>query len=163
MTLKIVVATAALAWFAAVPAAAQQPLPPYGAPIPLAIAKKVMAAAEDEAQKNNWPVAIAIVDSGGHVVMLHRADNTQLSSVPLSEGKAKTALMFKRPSKALEDAITAGGGGLRLAAIEGITPLEGGFPIVLDGKIVGAIGVSGVLSAQNTQIARSGLEALKQP
>ena len=93
--------------------------------------------------------------------MLHRRDDAQLSSLELAEGKAKTALMFKRPSKVLDDAISGGGGGLRFLALKDIVPLEGGMPIVLDGKIVGAIGVSGVLSSQDAQIARAGIEALK--
>jgi uncharacterized protein GlcG (DUF336 family) len=106
-------------------------------------------------------VVIAILDSGGNLVMLHRGDDVQLSSVEIAQGKAKTALMFKRPSKVLDDAIAGGGPGLRFLALRDIVPLEGGVPIVVDGKIVGSIGVSGVLSAQDTQIARAGIDALK--
>jgi uncharacterized protein GlcG (DUF336 family) len=120
-----------------------------------------MAAAEAEAAKNNWAVVIAIIDSGGHVVMMHRYDNVQLSSIDISQGKAKTALMFKRPTKVLDDAISGGGTGLRFLALKDIVPLEGGMPIIADGKIVGAIGVSGVLSSQDAQIARAGLDGLK--
>jgi uncharacterized protein GlcG (DUF336 family) len=120
-----------------------------------------MAAADAEAVKNNWAVVIAIIDSGGHLVMLHRHDNVQLSSIELSQGKAKTALMFKRPSKVLDDAISSGGAGLRFLALKDIIPLEGGIPIVVDNKIVGAIGVSGVLSAQDAQIARAGIDGLR--
>jgi uncharacterized protein GlcG (DUF336 family) len=104
---------------------------------------------------------IAILDSGGHVVMLHRFDNVQLSSIDISQGKARTALMFKRPTKVLDDAISSGGAGLRFLSLKDIVPLEGGLPIVVDGKIVGAIGVSGVLSAQDAQIGRAGIDALK--
>ena len=104
-----------------------------------------MAAAELEAGKNSWQVAITIIDSGGNLVMFHKFDNTQLASIGASEGKARTALTFKRPSKALDDAIAAGGAGLRLLAVKDITPLEGGLPIIIDGKIIGAIGVSGAL------------------
>jgi uncharacterized protein GlcG (DUF336 family) len=93
--------------------------------------------------------------------MLHRRDDTQLSSIEIAQGKAKTALMFKRPTKVLDDAISGGGAGLRFLALKDIVPLEGGLPIVSDGKVIGAIGVSGVLSAQDTQIARTGVEALK--
>lgn len=135
--------------------------PPYGAPITLEMAKKVMAAAEAEAEKNRWPVVITILDSGGNIVMLHRHEDAQLASVPLAEGKARTALMFKRPSKALEDAIAAGGAGLRFAALQNITPLSGGNLILVDGKIVGAIGVSGVTAAQHAQIVQAGLDAVK--
>jgi len=134
--------------------------PPYGPPITLDQAKRAMAAAELEAAKNAWQVAITILDSGGNLVMFHKGDNTQLASITASEGKARTALTFKRPSKALDDAIAAGGAGLRLLAIKDITPLEGGIPVVVDGKIVGAIGVSGALSSQDAQVAKAGADAL---
>jgi glc operon protein GlcG len=143
------------------PAAAQTMPPPYGPPISLENARKAMSAAEAEAAKNNWPVAIAILDSGGNVVMMIRRDDTQLSSFELSIGKAKTSLFFKRPTKVLDEAISSGGAGVRFLALKDITPLEGGFPLVLDGKIVGAIGVSGVLSGQNSQIGQAGVDALK--
>jgi uncharacterized protein GlcG (DUF336 family) len=145
----------------AAPAASQQSAatPPYGSPITLDQAKRAMAAAELEAAKNTWQVAITILDSGGNLVMFHKFDNAQLSAVTVSEGKARTALTFKRPSKALDDAIAAGGAGLRLLALKDITPLEGGLPIVVDGKIIGAIGVSGALSSQDSQVAKAGAEA----
>jgi len=144
------------------PALAQQPAatPPYGPPITLDDAKRAMAAAELEAAKNSWQVAITILDSGGNLVMFHKVDNTQLASIGSSEGKASTALRFKRPSKALDDAIAAGGAGLRLLAVKDITPLEGGLPMLIDGKIVGAIGVSGALSSQDAQVAKAGADAL---
>jgi glc operon protein GlcG len=144
------------------PALAQQPAasPPYGPPITLDDAKRAMAAAELEAAKNSWQVAITILDSGANLVIFHKIDNTQLASITASEGKARTALTFKRPSKALDDAIAAGGAGLRLLAVKDITPLEGGLPIVVDGKIVGAIGVSGALSSQDAQVAKAGADAL---
>jgi glc operon protein GlcG len=142
----------------AAPAAA--PMPQYGAPITLDQAKRVMAAAELEAAKNSWQVAITILDSGGNLVMFHKVDNTQLSAVTTSEGKARTSLEFKLPSKALDDAIAAGGAGLRLLAVKDITPLEGGIPILIDGKIIGAIGVSGALSSQDAQVAKTGADAL---
>ena len=138
----------------------QAPIPPYGPVITLDQAKRAMAAAELEAAKNSWQVAITILDSGGNLVMFHKADNTQLASIAASEGKARTALTFKRPSKALDDAIAAGGAGLRLLAVKDITPLEGGIPILVDGKIVGAIGVSGALSSQDAQVAKAGTDAL---
>jgi len=146
---------------AAVPAQAQTTPPPYGPPIGIEGARAVMAAAESEAAKNNWAVVISIIDSGGNIVMLHRHNDVQLSSIEISQGKARTALMFKRPSKVLDDAIAGGGAGLRFLALKDIVPLEGGVPIVLDGKIIGAIGVSGVLSSQDAQIARAGIDALK--
>jgi uncharacterized protein GlcG (DUF336 family) len=119
-----------------------------------------MAAAELEAAKNSWNVVIAIIDSGGNMVMMHKFDNTQLAAIDIAEAKARTALSFKRPSKALEDAVAAGGAGLRLLTVKGMAPIEGGLPILLDGKIIGAIGVSGVLSSQDAQIGRAGVEAV---
>ncbi|HUC47973.1 MAG TPA: heme-binding protein [Xanthobacteraceae bacterium] len=155
-------------------ALAQQPAPaaaapvstatlPYGPPVTLDQAKRAMAAAELEALKNSWQVAIAILDSGGNLVMFHKIDNTQLSAGEGAEGKARTALQFKRPSKALDDAIAAGGGGMRLLALKDITPLEGGIPLVANGAIIGAIGVSGALSAQDAQIAKAGADTLTRP
>jgi len=93
-------------------------------------------------------------------VMFHKIDNTQLSAITASEGKARTSLEFKRPSKVLDDAIAAGGAGMRLLAIKNITPIEGGILVVVDGKITGAIGVSGALSSQDAQIAKAGVDAL---
>jgi glc operon protein GlcG len=144
----------------AAPAATAPPQPPYGAPITLDQAKRVMAAAELEAAKNSWIVAITILDSGGNMVMFHKADNAQLSAISTSAGKARTALEFKLPSKALDDAIAAGGAGMRLLALKDITPLQGGLLILVDGKIAGAIGVSGALSAQDDQIAKAGADVL---
>ena len=160
-TLKTLVGACFVALLTAMPARAQTTPPPYGPPIGIDNARKVMAAAEAEAGKNNWAVVISIIDSGGNIVMLHRHNDVQLSSIEISQGKAKTALMFKRPSKVLDDAISGGGAGLRFLALKDIVPLEGGLPIVADGKIVGAIGVSGVLSAQDSQIARAGADGLK--
>src|SRR6185369_16938141 len=159
--LKTLIGACFLALLAAAPARAQTTPLPYGPPIGIEGARAVMAAAENEAAKNNWAVVISIIDSGGNIVMLHRHNDVQLSSIEISQGKAKTALMFKRPSKVLDDAISSGGTGLRFLALKDIVPLEGGIPIVIDGKIVGAIGVSGVLSAQDAQIARAGIDALK--
>ena len=143
-------------------ALAQAPVasPPYGPPITLDQAKRAMAAAELEAAKNSWQVAITILDSGGNMIMFHRVDNAQLSATTVSEGKARTALEFKRPSKALDDAIAGGGAGMRLLALKDITPIEGGLPVVVDGKIIGAIGVSGALSSQDAEVAKAGADAL---
>jgi glc operon protein GlcG len=142
---------------------AQQQVPPpttpYGAPILLAAAKKVMAAAEAEAFKNNWGVSIAIVDSGANLVMLQRLDNAQLASVRLAEAKARTAVEFRRPTKALEDAVGGGGIGLRVLSF-GAALAEGGVPIIIDGRIIGAIGVSGVASHQDAQVAIAGAYAV---
>ena len=157
---------AVCAAFAASAALAQTPAPtpataplPYGAAITLDQAKKAMVAAEAEARKNNWNVAIVVVDSGGHMVAMQRLDGTQIASIEIAQGKAVTANNYRRPTKALEDAIAGGGAGLRLLAVPGIMPLEGGVLVTADGKIIGAIGVSGVLSVQDAQVARAGAEA----
>jgi uncharacterized protein GlcG (DUF336 family) len=142
------------------PAAASGPMLPYGPPITLDQAKRAMAASELEAAKNSWQVAITILDSGGNLVMFHKVDNTQLSAITTSEGKARTALEFKLPSKALDDAIAAGGAGMRLLALKDITPLQGGVLVEVNGAIIGAIGVSGALSAQDEQVATAGAAAL---
>jgi glc operon protein GlcG len=136
------------------------PSTPYGAPISIEAAKAAMAAAEAEAAKNGWGVAIAIVDSGGNIVMLHRLDNAQLSAARIAEAKARTAVEFRRPTKALEDAVAGGGVGLRVLTF-GASVAEGGVPIVAGGSIVGGIGVSGVASHQDAQVAQAGADAAK--
>jgi uncharacterized protein GlcG (DUF336 family) len=133
---------------------------PYGPPITLAMAKLIMAAAEREAVANQWPMAIAIVDSTGHLVLFQRLDQTQIGSMDVSVAKAMTAIRFRRPTKVFEEAIAAGGAGLRLATMPGVTALEGGVPIVVQGQVVGAIGVSGMLSSQDAQVAMAGLATL---
>ncbi|MBX9942817.1 MAG: heme-binding protein [Reyranella sp.] len=124
-------------------------------------AKKALAAAEAEAKKNNWPVAIAIVDSSGRLAAFSKMDNTQIGSVDIAIGKAVTANNFRRPTKAFQDGIAQGGANLRIIGQPGITPLEGGVPIVVDGKIIGAIGVSGVTSEQDAVVAMAGAAAAK--
>jgi len=143
-------------------AAAQQPAPPmaYGSPINLEQAKKVMAGAEAEAKKNNWPVAIVILDSGGQMVMMQRLDNTQWGSVDIAKEKARTAVALRRPTKVLQDGIAQGGVNLRFLST-GFSVLEGGIPIVHENKIIGSIGVSGVTSQQDAQTAQAGQDALK--
>ena len=159
---KHFIVAAALLVGVAVPAGAQQPPPPpttpYGPPIGLEAAKKAMAAAEAEAVKNNWPMAIVILDSTGHIVMLHRLDNTQYGSIRVAEDKAHTALDFKRPSKVFEDLVAQGGIGMRTLGLRGATPLEGGVPIIVDGKIIGAVGVSGATAQQDGQVAKIGAD-----
>lgn len=143
------------------PAPAQEPIP-YGEPIKLETALKLVAAAEAEARKNNWPVAITIVDNAGFLVAFHRLDNTQLGSIDIAQGKARTSALFRRPSKYFEDAIAQGGAGLRSLST-GVMPIEGGLPIIKDGKVIGAIGVSGVKPTEDGQVAKAGLAALETP
>src|SRR5262249_61729738 len=117
--------------------------PPYGPPMSLETAKKVMAAAEAEAVKNNWGMVITILDSGGNLVMAHRMDDAPLASVGVSRGKARTAVEFKRPSKALEDGIAGGGAGLGLLGGDGAGGFcEGGGPCGGDGKVRGREGAA---------------------
>jgi glc operon protein GlcG len=132
---------------------------PYGSPITFEQAKKAMVAAEAEARKNNWQVVISIVDSGGHLVMLQRLD-AQTASVEIATGKATSSAALRRPTKALEDGLAAGGAGLRILSVRSVTALQGGVPILLDGKIIGAIGVSGVMAAQDEVVAMAGAAAV---
>ena len=155
--LSLVVGTVLV--FVAASASAQAPTP-YGAPITLEQAKKAMAGAEAEAKKNSWPVVIVILDSGGQLVMLQRLDNAQWGSVDVAREKARSAVALRRPTKVLQDLVAQGGANLRLLNL-GFSVLEGGIPIVADGKIIGSIGVSGVTSQQDAQIAQAGIEAMK--
>lgn len=145
------------------PAAAGARPPSYGPPISLAAAKKVMAAAEAEAERRDWPMVIAIVESTGHLVMLHKMDQAQLGSVVVAREKAETAVNFRRPTKAFQDLIAEGGGGLRMLSMSGVSPLEGGLPLMVGGEVVGAIGVSGMQSDQDAEVARAGIAALPSP
>jgi glc operon protein GlcG len=138
---------------------AQEPMP-YGPALTLEQAKGIMAGAEAEAEKNNWPVVIAIVDTGGNLVLLQRLDNAQFGSVEVARQKAWSAAAFRRPTKVFQEAIAGGGANLRLLRLEGASPLEGGIPLVVDGQVVGAIGVSGVTSEQDAQIAQAGVDSL---
>jgi glc operon protein GlcG len=144
-------------------AAAQTPppSPPYGEPITLENARKVLQAAQAFAVGKQWTVVVAIVDTGGNLVALEKIDNTQIASIEVALAKARTANNFKRPTKALEDAVAGGGVGLRVLSLPGAVPIEGGDPIVVNGKIVGAIGVSGMSAAQDGEVAKAGLAGLK--
>ncbi len=124
----------------------------------LADAKTIAAAASAKAVAEGWTVVIAILDVGGHLIYLERADGTQLGSVFVAQEKAKTALMFKRPTKALEDGVL--GGKIHMLSLPGATAVEGGLPLTLNGEIVGSIGVSGVLSSQDGQVAAAGQDAV---
>jgi len=134
---------------------------PYGLSITLENAKKAAIPALAEAAKNNWSVAVAIVDPAGNLVYYEKMDNTQLGSANVAVDKARSAALFKRPTKAFQDALAAGGEGLRILRIQGATPVEGGIPLVSDGKIVGAIGVSGGTSAQDGQCVKASADSFK--
>jgi len=124
----------------------------------LSDAKRIAAAASARAVAEGWTVVIAVLDSGGHLIYLERADGTQLGSVVVAQEKARTALLFKRPTKALEEGVL--GGRVHMMALPGVIPVEGGLPLVMEGEIVGSIGVSGVQSSQDGQVAAAGAEVL---
>lgn len=137
------------------------PLPPYGPPISLEAAKKVMAAAEAEAGRHDWAVVIAIVDSTGHLAMLHRLDQANLGAVGIAPRKAMSAVNFRRSTKVFDDLLAGGGTGLRMLAFSPeLLPVEGGLPLIQRGQVVGAIGVSGLQSSQDAQVAEAGAAAL---
>ncbi|MBM3782867.1 MAG: heme-binding protein [Acidobacteria bacterium] len=124
----------------------------------LEAAKKIVAAAEAEARKNNWNVVICVVDEGASLLFLEKMDGTQIGSVDIAQMKARTAIKMKRPSKVLEDAVA--GGRNAVLKLPDVLPVEGGLPLTVDGAFIGAIGVSGVTSQQDGQIAAAGLAAL---
>lgn len=126
--------------------------------ISLEAAKRMAAAAEAEARRNQWPVAIAVVDAHGGLIYFQRLDGTQPASLDIAVGKARTAARFKRPTKALEDAIA--GGRNAILGLGDVLPVEGGLPVSVDGEVIGAIGVSGVTSQQDAQVAQAGVAAL---
>jgi glc operon protein GlcG len=126
--------------------------------ITLEAAKKMVAAGEAEAMKNGWSVAITIVGANGELILFHKLDETQPGSIAVSQGKARTSAQFKRPTKAMEEMIS--GGKTAFLAVEGIVPIQGGLPVIAEGKVIGAIGVSGVTSAQDEQVAAAALAAL---
>lgn len=133
----------------------------YGLPISLENAKKAAAPALATAASNKWTMAVAIVDPAGNLIYYEKMDNTQLGSSNVAIDKARSAALFKRPTKAFQDALAAGGEGWRLLSIRGAVPVEGGIPLLMDGKIVGAIGVSGGTGAQDAQCAKAGADLFK--
>ena len=159
MRLMVAAAAALILSFASV--ARAQGTMAYGTSINAETGKKVAAAALAEAGKNGWQMAVAIVDTAGDLVYFEKMDDTQVGSVDVALGKARSAARFKRPTKAFQDALAAGGEGLRILALTGAVPVDGGVPLTVGGKIVGAIGMSGGTSAQDGQAAAAGVAALK--
>jgi glc operon protein GlcG len=131
----------------------------YGLPVDLDQAKKLAAGAVAEATRNSWRVAIAIVDTHGFLKYYEMMDDTQTASAAVAIDKARTAAMFRRPTKMFEEGIA--GGRVALLGMHAATPIEGGLPIVVNGKVIGGIGVSGLTSAQDGQVAQAGLDTLK--
>jgi glc operon protein GlcG len=132
----------------------------YGASIRLEPARRAAAAALAEARRNTWTMAVAIVDISGELVYFEKMDDTQNGSVKVAAAKARSAALFKRPTKAFQDALTATPDGLRVLGLDGAVPVEGGVPLVVDGLIVGAIGVSGGTSQQDGVCAKAAVDAI---
>ena len=139
---------------------AQAPIPHYGPNVTLDQARRAAAAGESEAKKNGWPMAIAIVDTAGQLVYFQKMDQTQTASVAVAQDKAVSAAIYRRPTKAFGDRVAAGGGGVSVLNLRGAAMSEGGVPIYVDGKIVGAIGVSGGSAEQDGQVAKAGIDSL---
>lgn len=121
-------------------------------------ARRLAAAAAEEAQRNNWGVSIAVVDDHGELLFFARLDGAHQQSVDIARAKARTAARWRRETKALEDAVAAGR--TVLMAVDGMLPLEGGVPIIVDGRVIGAVGVSGVTSQQDAQVAKAAIRAV---
>lgn len=132
----------------------------YGPSVNNELAHKVVNAAIAEARRQGFTMAVAVVDTAGQLVMYEKLDNTQTGSVAVSQDKAVSAALFKRPTKAFQDAVAGGGAGLRVMSLRGVVAVEGGLPLVLDGKIIGAVGVSGGSSDQDGVVAKAGADAL---
>ncbi len=153
------IATAALCALAA--SAHAQPVPQYGPNVTHEQARKAVAAAVADARKQNLPMAISVVDTAGQLVAFERMDNTQTGSVAVSQDKAVSAALFRRPTKVFQDAVAAGGAGLRILTLRGASAIEGGVPLTVDGKIIGAIGVSGGSAEQDGVVAKAGVDGMK--
>ncbi len=134
---------------------------PYGPPVTLEMAKKLAAAAQAEAIRNHWLMTVAVVDPSGNLVYYERADDSQWASSKVAIDKARSAARYKRPTKAFQDALTKGGVNTRVLTLDGAIPVEGGVPLIVDGKIIGAIGVSGDLSENDAQCANAAVQTLK--
>jgi uncharacterized protein GlcG (DUF336 family) len=157
--LKMITAICSVVLFAAATSTMAQMPNPYGPNINLATAKKVAEAAAEEAAKLKINVVIAVVDTGGQIVYLERFDVAQWGSIKVALHKAKCSVQYKRPTKALQDVITKGN--VQYLTLDGVSALEGGELIIQDGKIIGAIGVSGSSSAQDGEAARAGAGVVK--
>jgi uncharacterized protein GlcG (DUF336 family) len=133
----------------------------YGPTITIEQAKKAAAAAIAEARAQSWAMAVAVVDTAGLLVYFEKMDDTQTGSITIAQLKARSAALFKRPTKALQDVLASGGEGLRMLGLEGAVPVEGGVPLDIDGRISGAVGVSGGTSAQDGQCAAAAVAVFK--
>jgi uncharacterized protein GlcG (DUF336 family) len=139
---------------------ARAQVPQYGADVSNEQAKKALAAAIADARRQNLPMAVAVVDTAGQLVAFERMDNTQTGSIAVAQDKAVSAAMYRRPTKAFQDTVAGGGAGLRVLTLRGAVAVEGGLPLTVDGKIIGAIGVSGGSAEQDGGVAKAGADAL---
>lgn len=146
---------------AAPPSTAPAAPPPYGEPITIDQAKAVAAAAVAEAKKNNWPMCITVVAPSGDLVYFERMDNCQYASINISQHKARAAATFRRPTLAFENGLAAGQQNTYLLTLDGMIGSRGGNPLVLNGKLIGAIGVSGGTGPQDDEVSKAGVAALK--
>ncbi|HEY2380594.1 MAG TPA: heme-binding protein [Terriglobia bacterium] len=140
---------------------APAPAPAYGMPIAVDAARKVAAAAVAEARKHSFMMAVAVVDTAGNLVYFEKMDGTQTGSVNVAIEKARSAALFRRPTKVFQDAVAQGGIGLRMLGLPGAVPVEGGIPLMEGGKVVGAIGASGGTSVEDGQTAQAGANLMK--
>lgn len=147
---------------AAAPAAAPAapPVPQYGSNVNLDQARRALAGAMAEARRINVPMAVAVVDTAGNLVLFERMDNTQNGSIAVAQDKASSAALFRRPTKVFQDAVAGGGAGLRILTLRGANAVEGGLPLMAEGRIIGAIGVSGGSAEQDGVVAAGGTAAL---
>ena len=155
--MKRLALAAALMFATALPAAAQQVPGPYGPPVTLQHAERLIDAARAEAARRNFTMAFAVVDPAGELVSFEKMDGTQQASVDVAQAKARSSARFRRPTKAWADALT--GGRMAILAIEGAIPVEGGVPILGNGRVIGAIGVSGGSSIEDAEVAAVALRA----
>jgi uncharacterized protein GlcG (DUF336 family) len=139
--------------------AAHAQVPQYGPNVSLDQARKALAAAQAEARKQNLPMAVAVVDTAGQLVAFERMDNTQTASIEVAQDKAVSAAMYRRPTKAFQDVLAGGGAGLRVLTLRFANGVDGGLPLVVDGKIVGGVGVSGGTAEQDGSVAKAGVDA----
>jgi uncharacterized protein GlcG (DUF336 family) len=157
---NFVLATAAAGAAYGIAGQSQAQVPQYGTAINLEQARKAIAAGQAEARKNNWPVAIAVVDTHGFLVAFEKMDDTQTASVQIAIDKAASAAMYRRPTKVFQDLVAGGGVGMRTLNLRGASALEGGLPIVVGGRIIGGVGVSGVNSDQDGVVAKAAAGAV---
>ena len=159
--MKIVAAIAGALFAATLTFSAQAQVPQYGPDVNLEQAKKIIAAGQAEAKKNNWPVAIAVVDNHGFLIAFEKMEGTQNASIQVAIDKARSSAIYRRSTKVFQDAVAGGGAGLRVLNLRDASTVEGGVPAMMGGKIIGGVGVSGVNADQDGVVAAAGAATLK--